>query len=80
MIDNTPEGRAFRLANAVESYFDCQDDDEFRENFVKDVVSMINDVLENTTPTQDAYDAVCAARTKWQERAETAEAKLGPLK
>jgi hypothetical protein len=27
-------------------------------------------------PTQDAYDAVCAARAKWQARAEVAEAKL----
>lgn len=31
-------------------------------------------------PTQWAYDRVCAARTKWQERAEKAEAELAALK
>ncbi len=30
----------------------------------------------NDYPTAEAYEAVCAARTKWQERAEAAEAKL----
>lgn len=30
-------------------------------------------------PTQDAYDAVCAARDKWQARAEKAEAEINML-
>lgn len=31
-------------------------------------------------PTVDAYEAVCAARTKWQDRAEKAEARIEELK
>lgn len=31
-------------------------------------------------PTADAYEAVCKARTKWQERAESAERELKELR
>ena len=55
---------------------------EIVEEAVSQAVLSMQKHIDNgpSYPTPDAYEAVCAARTKWQERAEKAEAHVTALR